>query len=180
MQSRISLARLHIHLVLTFKKYELLDMLIPFFRRVLRACVVLFPLLGVTWVFGVLSVTDPTGIVFQYFFTICNSLQVIFGFWPWLNLYQGCINYKFRVKRCTGFACLPLKNNNSLFTVQYVELPLQTIMSRTRLVFMLQTYKFPLKRCYERTARIVNKKHCTQALTRGMTWKTVMYAKGKL
>ena len=100
MQSRISLARLHIHLVLTFKKYELLDMLISFFRRVLRACVVLFPLLGVTWVFGVLSVTGPTGIVFQYLFTICNSLQVIFGFWPWLNLYWGCVNYKFRVKRC--------------------------------------------------------------------------------
>ncbi|CAH3044158.1 unnamed protein product, partial [Porites evermanni] len=43
--------------------------------RVLRACVVLFPLLGVTWVFGVLSVTDLTGMVFQYLFTICNSLQ---------------------------------------------------------------------------------------------------------
>ena len=89
------------YLLLTFTLHLLLlDMLIPFFRRVLRACVVLFPLLGVTWVFGVLSVTDPTGIVFQYFFTICNSLQVIFGFWPWLNLYWDCINYKFRVKRC--------------------------------------------------------------------------------
>ena len=90
------------YLLLTFTLHLLLlDMLLPaFFRRVLRACVVLFPLLGVTWVFGVLSVTDLTGMVFQYLFTICNSLQVIFGFWPCLNLYQGCINYKFRVKRC--------------------------------------------------------------------------------
>ena len=77
------------YLLLTFTLHLLLlDMLLPaFFRRVLRACVVLFPLLGVTWVFGVLSVTDLTGMVFQYLFTICNSLQVIFGFWPCLNLY---------------------------------------------------------------------------------------------
>ena len=45
-------------------------------RRVLRACLVLCPLLGVTWVFGVLSVTEPIGLASQYLFTICNSLQV--------------------------------------------------------------------------------------------------------
>ena len=41
-----------------------------------KACVVLFPLLGMTWVFGVLSVTDA-GLSFQYIFTILNSLQVL-------------------------------------------------------------------------------------------------------
>ena len=40
-----------------------------------KACAVLFPLLGLTWVFGILSVTDA-GLVFQYIFTILNSLQV--------------------------------------------------------------------------------------------------------
>ena len=40
-----------------------------------KACVVLFPLLGMTWVFGVLSVTEA-GLAFQYIFTILNSLQV--------------------------------------------------------------------------------------------------------
>ena len=45
-------------------------------RQGVKACVVLFPLLGLTWVFGVLSVTDA-GLVFQYIFTIFNSLQVL-------------------------------------------------------------------------------------------------------
>ena len=45
-------------------------------RQGVKACVVLFPLLGLTWVFGVLSVTDA-GLVFQYIFTVFNSLQVI-------------------------------------------------------------------------------------------------------
>ena len=45
-------------------------------RHGVKACVVLFPLLGLTWVFGVLSVTDA-GLVFQYIFTIFNSLQVL-------------------------------------------------------------------------------------------------------
>ncbi|CAH3188380.1 unnamed protein product, partial [Porites lobata] len=45
-------------------------------RQGVKACVVLFPLLGLTWVFGILSVTDA-GLVFQYIFTILNSLQVL-------------------------------------------------------------------------------------------------------
>ena len=49
-------------------------------RQGVKALVVLFPLLGMTWVFGVLSVTDA-GLVFQYIFTTVNSLQVfIAGF----------------------------------------------------------------------------------------------------
>ncbi|CAH3021194.1 unnamed protein product [Porites evermanni] len=43
-------------------------------RKGVKACAVLFPLLGLTWVFGILSVTDA-GLVFQYIFTILNSLQ---------------------------------------------------------------------------------------------------------
>ena len=41
-----------------------------------KACVVLSPLLGVTWLFGVLSITEA-GLAFQYIFTILNSLQVL-------------------------------------------------------------------------------------------------------
>ncbi|XP_068705481.1 adhesion G protein-coupled receptor L3-like isoform X2 [Montipora foliosa] len=44
-----------------------------------KTCVVLFPLLGLTWVFGVLSVTNAS-LVFQYIFTILNSLQGFFIF----------------------------------------------------------------------------------------------------
>ena len=46
-------------------------------RQAAKACVVLSPLLGMTWVFGVLSVTH-VGLVFQYIFTILNSLQVTY------------------------------------------------------------------------------------------------------
>ena len=44
-------------------------------KQGVKACVVLFPLLGMTWVFGILTVTNA-GLVFQYIFTIINSLQV--------------------------------------------------------------------------------------------------------
>ncbi|XP_067046870.1 adhesion G-protein coupled receptor G6-like isoform X1 [Acropora muricata] len=46
-------------------------------RQAAKACVVLSPLLGMTWVFGILSVTNA-GLVFQYIFTILNSLQGFF------------------------------------------------------------------------------------------------------
>ena len=64
--------------------------LISRFRQGLRACAVLFPLLGMTWVFGILSVTDA-GLVFQYIFTILNSLQVH--------------NLSVHVLRILGFLC---------------------------------------------------------------------------
>ena len=47
------------------------------FRQAAKGCVVLLPLLGITWVFGTLSVTSA-GLVFQYVFTILNSLQVTY------------------------------------------------------------------------------------------------------
>ena len=46
-------------------------------RQAAKACVVLSPLLGMTWVFGILSVTNAS-LVFQYIFTILNSLQVTY------------------------------------------------------------------------------------------------------
>ena len=46
-----------------------------FFRKGVKACIILSPLLGLTWVFGLLAVMDA-GLVFQYIFTILNSAQV--------------------------------------------------------------------------------------------------------
>ncbi|KAK2560003.1 Adhesion G-protein coupled receptor D1 [Acropora cervicornis] len=48
-------------------------------RQAAKACVVLSPLLGMTWAFGILSLTN-TGLIFQYIFTILNSLQGFFIF----------------------------------------------------------------------------------------------------
>ena len=46
-----------------------------FFRTTARVSIVLLPLLGISWVFGVFAVNDDT-VVFQYIFTISNSIQV--------------------------------------------------------------------------------------------------------
>jgi len=43
-------------------------------KKGLKACIILSPLLGLTWVFGLLAVMDA-GLVFQYIFTILNSAQ---------------------------------------------------------------------------------------------------------
>ncbi|XP_072021838.1 adhesion G-protein coupled receptor D1-like [Amphiura filiformis] len=41
---------------------------------------ILTPLLGVTWIFGVLQLDQISGIVFSYFFDIANGLQGVFIF----------------------------------------------------------------------------------------------------
>ena len=44
-------------------------------RTSLKAAVVLLPLLGMTWIFGMLAINNDT-IAFAWIFTILNSLQV--------------------------------------------------------------------------------------------------------
>ena len=48
-------------------------------RSGIKSTVVLFPLLGVTWLFGILALDSKT-IAFQYLFAIFNSLQGFFIF----------------------------------------------------------------------------------------------------
>jgi len=48
-------------------------------RSGVKAALVLMPLLGITWVFGLFSVNAKT-VVFQYLFAIVNSLQGLFIF----------------------------------------------------------------------------------------------------
>ncbi|XP_020624294.1 adhesion G-protein coupled receptor D1-like [Orbicella faveolata] len=48
-------------------------------RSGVKSATVLFPLLGITWLFGILALDTKT-IVFQYFFAILNSLQGFFIF----------------------------------------------------------------------------------------------------
>ena len=45
------------------------------YRILLKATVILLPLLGITWVFGILAVNQESS-VFAWIFTILNSLQV--------------------------------------------------------------------------------------------------------
>ena len=62
------------------------------FRKILKACIILSPLLGLTWVFGLLAVTDA-GLVFQYIFTILNSTQVC------LLYSQECFTGKYTTRK---------------------------------------------------------------------------------
>lgn len=45
-------------------------------RHLMKATIVLLPLLGLTWLIGIISVNNAT-IAFAWIFTILNSLQVI-------------------------------------------------------------------------------------------------------
>ena len=49
---------------------------IPIYRALLKAAVIVIPLLGCTWIFGLLAINDNT-VVFAWIFTIFNSLQVL-------------------------------------------------------------------------------------------------------
>ncbi|CAL1541098.1 unnamed protein product [Lymnaea stagnalis] len=57
---------------------------------VIRSICVLFPLMGLTWIFGVLSVNHDT-VVFQYLFAIFNSLQGLFIF-----IFHCLLHYQIR------------------------------------------------------------------------------------
>lgn len=65
--------------ILTFKHCALtspyLCRFVCLFRLGIKSTVVLLPLLGITWLFGVLAF-DKNTVVFLYLFAIFNSLQV--------------------------------------------------------------------------------------------------------
>ncbi len=54
---------------------RLLIVLLYTFRSLLKATLILLPLLGLTWVFGLLTV-DQNSSVFAWIFTLLNSAQV--------------------------------------------------------------------------------------------------------
>jgi hypothetical protein len=60
-----------------------------FFRAGVKCMVTLLPVLGLSWLFGVLAFNEET-IVFQYLFGITTSCQVI-------RMYKLC---NLRVSRC--------------------------------------------------------------------------------
>ncbi len=60
---------------ISFADCVLCDCVFCHFRTILRATAILLPLLGLTWVFGILTL-DANATVFAWLFTIFNSLQV--------------------------------------------------------------------------------------------------------
>lgn len=71
-----------------------------FFRKVFFASIILLPLLGLTWLFGLLAVNNNLT-VFTWIFTILNSLQVSRAVYSWVNrppiliLIPGCFYLRF-------------------------------------------------------------------------------------
>lgn len=49
------------------------------FRAGIRATVILLPILGITWIFGIFTLSEDT-IIFSYIFCILNSIQVSLHF----------------------------------------------------------------------------------------------------
>ncbi|KAK2550499.1 Adhesion G-protein coupled receptor D1 [Acropora cervicornis] len=66
--SQLEFKRLGLNLVIAF-----------YFRAGLKGMMVLLPLLGLTWVFGIMAISKDT-IAFQYLFALLNSLQGLFIF----------------------------------------------------------------------------------------------------
>ena len=58
-----------------YASHTAMSYLYDYYRTSLKAAVILLPLLGMTWVFGLLAINDDT-IAFTWIFTILNSLQV--------------------------------------------------------------------------------------------------------
>ena len=52
-----------------------IDTIVGYCRKTTRAAVILLPLLGITWLFGLVAVDEDT-LIFMYLFVILNSLQV--------------------------------------------------------------------------------------------------------
>ncbi|XP_072048356.1 adhesion G-protein coupled receptor D1-like [Amphiura filiformis] len=61
-------------------------------RASMKGTLILTPLLGITWVFGYMSLTGAA-IVFQYLFVICNSLQGFFIFMAYCALNKEVQNH---------------------------------------------------------------------------------------
>jgi hypothetical protein len=61
-----------IHLALQVDRFQNL-------KKGVRATISFFSLLGITWVFGALAISDAS-VAFFYLFAICNTVQGVFLF----------------------------------------------------------------------------------------------------
>lgn len=68
------------------------------YRSLVKAALVLLPVLGLTWVFGLLAINEDT-IVFVWIFTVLNSLQASYTYIHvyitrnicWFVYYRECL-----------------------------------------------------------------------------------------
>lgn len=102
-------------------------------RLGIKCSIVLLPLLGITWVFGVLAFDQAT-VVFLYLFAIFNSLQV-FSFWidvskiqlrfPSYSVWWG----RPWLKKCFFFFLRRIVNNSWSRSQLFICMPLTVSLS---------------------------------------------------
>jgi hypothetical protein len=96
---------------------------------VVKASVILLPLLGLTWVFGLFAVNENT-VVFAWLFTIFNSLQGVFIFilhvvrndrvWGTFKKRYGV--YTSRASKSTGSTALKAKYHSAASSTAGMEM----------------------------------------------------------
>ncbi|XP_055996543.1 uncharacterized protein LOC125683740 isoform X1 [Ostrea edulis] len=78
-------------------------------RYALRSVCTLVPVLGVTWVFGIFAINEDA-VVFQYIFTIFNSIQGLLIF-----ITHVLLNAKIRKALIAKYPCLKRKRNKGAY-----------------------------------------------------------------
>ncbi|XP_068690035.1 adhesion G-protein coupled receptor D1-like [Montipora foliosa] len=98
-------------------------------RSGVQSAIVLLPLLGITWIFGILTFNNET-VAFQYLFGIFNSLQ---GFS--ISLFHCLLNSEvrrvFHSKKKIWSESRDMLQTNSLSLQNYNDIPKETLSSRS-------------------------------------------------
>ena len=66
---------MHIYIYAALFVFKQINSLSRLYRALLKAAVIVVPVLGCTWIFGLLAINEDT-VAFAWIFTIFNSLQV--------------------------------------------------------------------------------------------------------
>ena len=85
-------------------------------RYLVKSSVILLPVLGCTWIFGLLSVNQYT-LVFTWLFTILNSLQV--SAYILHILHSAWLYQCFSQKGFFIFICYVLRHEKVMYTVNH-------------------------------------------------------------
>lgn len=79
-------------------------------KSLVKACITLLPILGLTWLFGILAINKRT-VVFEYLFCICNSFQV-----GTKHCYRSLIYSNFKRCICTLITLFTMPTINDYIT----------------------------------------------------------------
>lgn len=136
------------------KRLPLLNNKIYRFRATLKSLVVLFPLLGITWLFGLL-VFATQNVVFQYLFALSNTMQVWCHFIT--NKYLKTDFFIFYVRAVSHFTKTagkryrdPWCNDRSIYSILCLHAPACNFVQHARKTCVDCAKWGCLRACYKR------------------------------